>query len=68
MNNSHILKVATRLDSDLLRTFLEVSTTGSFSKAAGQIFRSQSAVSLQMKHLEAVLGQTLFRRHGGAYI
>ena len=64
MNNSHILKVATRLDSDLLRTFLEVSTTGSFSKAAGQIFRSQSAVSLQMKQLEAVLGQTLFRRHG----
>ena len=64
MNNSHILKVATRLDSDLLRTFLEVSASGSFSKAAGQIFRSQSAVSLQMKQLEAVLGQALFRRHG----
>jgi DNA-binding transcriptional LysR family regulator len=64
MNNSHTLKVATRLDSDLLRTFLEVSTSGSFSKAAGHIFRSQSAVSLQMKQLEAVLGQALFQRHG----
>lgn len=64
MSISNISSAAARLDSDLLRTFLQVATTGSFSKAAGRIFRSQSAVSLQMKQLEQLLGQTLFERHG----
>ena len=64
MSISNITTVAARLDSDLLRTFLEVSATGSFSKAASRIFRSQSAVSLQMKQLEGLLGEALFQRHG----
>jgi DNA-binding transcriptional LysR family regulator len=64
MSNSNIKRSGARLDSDLLRTFLEVSATGSFSKAAHRIYRSQSAVSLQMKQLEASLGQALFQRHG----
>jgi DNA-binding transcriptional LysR family regulator len=64
MTNTNISKLAARLDSDLLRTFLEVASSGSFSQAGCQIFRSQSAVSLQMKQLEAVLGQALFKRHG----
>jgi len=52
-----------KLDSELLRTFLAVAETGSFSKGATRIFRSQSAVSLQIKQLENVLGQTVFQRH-----
>ena len=51
-----------KLDSELLRTFLAVAESGSFSKGAQRIFRSQSAVSLQIKQLEQVLGQTVFQR------
>jgi DNA-binding transcriptional LysR family regulator len=52
-----------RLDSELLRTFLAVTREGSFSRAAECVFRSQSAISLQIKQLEAVLGRPLFQRH-----
>ncbi|WP_379866554.1 LysR family transcriptional regulator [Marinobacter sp. M5B] len=51
-----------KLNSDLLRTFLAVAETGSFSRAAERIFRSQSAVSLQIKQLENSLGQAAFQR------
>ena len=50
------------LDSELLRTFLAVAESGSFSRAARLIYRSQSAVSLQIKQLEATLGQVVFER------
>jgi len=52
-----------QLDSELLRTFLAIAQTGSFSKGAERIFRSQSAVSLQIKRLEGLLGRPLFERH-----
>lgn len=52
-----------KLDSELLRTFLVVAETGSFSRGAARIFRSQSAVSLQVKQLENTLGQAVFQRH-----
>lgn len=48
------------LDHELLRTFVAVVDTGSFTRAAAQIFRSQSAVSMQMKRLEKQLEKTLF--------
>jgi len=51
------------LDTDLLRTFLAVADTGSITGAAAVIGRSQSAASLQIKGLEALLGQPLFDRH-----
>lgn len=54
----------TRLDSDLLRTFLAVCEAGSVSGGAGVIGRSQSAASLQIKQLEGIVGRPLFRRHG----
>ncbi|MCB1478359.1 MAG: LysR family transcriptional regulator [Rhodobiaceae bacterium] len=54
----------THLDSDLLRTFLVVSETGSISGAALRINRSQSATSLQIRQLETAAGQALFVRHG----
>ena len=52
-----------QLDSELLRTFLVVTNSGSLSAAATRIFRSQSAVSLQIKQLESILGHTVFQRH-----
>lgn len=53
-----------RLDSDLLRTFLAIIDSGSMSAAAARIGRSQSAVSLQVKRLESILGKAAFERHG----
>lgn len=52
------------LDSDLLRTFVAVTQAGSITDGATQIHRSQSATSIQVKRLEAILGQAVFERHG----
>jgi DNA-binding transcriptional LysR family regulator len=51
------------LDSDLLRTFLAVADTGNLTRAADAVRRTQSAVSMQIKKLEDLLGFTLFERH-----
>ena len=61
LSNTYI--ATEHLNSELLRTFLVVAETGSFSKAATHVFRSQSAVSLQIKQLEELLEQPLFDRH-----
>jgi DNA-binding transcriptional LysR family regulator len=50
------------LDLDLLRCFARVAETGSFTRAGDQIGRSQSAVSLQIKKLEGLVGRTLIDR------
>jgi DNA-binding transcriptional LysR family regulator len=50
------------LDSDLMRSFLAVADAGSVTAAAVRLFRTQSAVSLQVKRLEESLGQPLFDR------
>lgn len=52
------------LDSDLLRTFLAVAQAGSVTDGAARIHRSQSATSIQIKRLEAILGRPVFERHG----
>lgn len=52
------------LDNDLLRTFVAISDTGSFTRAAQRIHRTTSAVSMQVKRLEETLGRTLFLREG----
>jgi len=52
------------LDILLLRSFVAVSRTGSVSVAARQVSRTQSAVSMQMRRLEAIAGQPLLRRTG----
>jgi DNA-binding transcriptional LysR family regulator len=51
-----------KLDSDLLRTFIAIADSGSFTKGADRIYRSQSAVSLQIKRLEEILGDRVFER------
>jgi DNA-binding transcriptional LysR family regulator len=50
------------IDIDLLRTFLAIAETTSFSKAAERVFRTPSAVSMQMKKLEDLLGVAVFTR------
>lgn len=52
------------LDSDLLRTFVCVAQAGSVTQGALQINRSQSATSLQIRRLEAIVGHPVFERHG----
>lgn len=51
-----------RLDSDLLRTFLAVAETGNVTRAAARLGRTQSAISMQIKRLEDMVGETLFER------
>jgi DNA-binding transcriptional LysR family regulator len=50
------------LDIDLLRTFVAIVETRSFTAAADVVRRTQSALSLQMKKLEDQIGHTLLRR------
>ena len=53
------------MDTELYRTFLAIGDTGSFTAAAREVGRTQSAVSQQVKRLEHVLGHALFDRAGG---
>jgi DNA-binding transcriptional LysR family regulator len=50
------------LDPDLLKAFLAVAEHRSFTRAAEQLNRTQSAVSVQIKRLEQRLGTRLFQR------
>jgi DNA-binding transcriptional LysR family regulator len=50
------------LDNDILRTFVAIAETGNFSTAAEVVFRTPSAVSMQIKKLEEQLKTTLFLR------
>lgn len=52
------------LDIDLLRAFVTVVETGSFTRAAALLGRTQPAVSLQIRRLEAQLRSPLFDRGG----
>ncbi|MES9927624.1 MAG: LysR family transcriptional regulator, partial [Candidatus Thiodiazotropha sp. 6PDIVS] len=51
------------MDTEQLKTFLEVSKTRHFGRAAQQLFLSQSAVSSRIKSLEEQLGTPLFVRN-----
>ena len=53
---------APNLEIDLLRSFAAVADTGSFTAAADVVARTQSAVSMQIKRLEEVLGRRVFER------
>lgn len=56
------------LDSDLLRTFLAVADTGNVTRAADMVRRTQSAVSMQIRRLEDLIGSALFERHSRGVI
>jgi DNA-binding transcriptional LysR family regulator len=51
-------------DMDALRTMVVGVDLGSFARAASQLGRSQSAVSMQLKKLEQQAGRPLLRRDG----
>ena len=53
-----------RLTLDQLRVLIAVAETGSFSAAARQLGRVQSAVSQAVATLEDILGTALFDRYG----
>jgi len=53
------------MDFDQLNTFLEVARLSSFSKAAETCFRTQPAISSQIRALEEEVGAKLFDRSGG---
>lgn len=50
------------LNSDLLRSFVTIAESGNLTVAAGRLHRTQSAISVQLRNLEADLGVTLFAR------
>ena len=52
------------MDLDQLHTFLEIVRLKSFSKAAQTCYRTQPAISAQVRQLEQELGTTLFERLG----
>jgi DNA-binding transcriptional LysR family regulator len=52
------------MDLDQLTTFLEVAKLGNFSRAGEKVYRSQSAVSAQIRQLEQDYGTKLLDRSG----
>src|SRR5580698_6856294 len=54
------------IDIDQLRTFIAIAETGSFTRAAEFVHKTQSAVSMQMKRLEERSGRPIFVRDGRA--
>lgn len=51
------------LDLELLRTLRTVARVGSFTAAAARVHRTQSAVSMQIKRLEELVGLQLLHRN-----
>jgi len=57
------------LNIDLLRAFVTIAETESFTRAAARLGLTQPAVSLQMRRLEAQLDRRLFdRSQGGVHL
>lgn len=54
------------LPTDLLHAFIAVVDCGGVGAASGRVGRGQSAVSLQIRRLESLLGVALFSRQGRA--
>jgi len=52
------------LDVDLLKTFIAIAEHGSYTKAADQVHKTQSAISMQMKRLEDIVSRPVFQKQG----
>ena len=50
------------LELELLRTLVAIAETGNFSAAAAAVYRTPSAVSMQVKKIEEIVGRAVFRR------
>lgn len=53
----------TNIPTDVIRTFVAVADTGSFTKAAQKLQLSQPAVSSQIKRLQRLIGGPLFEHN-----
>lgn len=56
------LIIIDRMDSQLLKTFLNLYETRNFTTTAKRLHRSQAAISLQLNRIEEMLGKKLFHR------
>ncbi|KAF0230318.1 MAG: HTH-type transcriptional regulator [Beijerinckiaceae bacterium] len=54
------------LDNDHLRTLIAIAETGSFTRAAEIVHKTQSAVSMQIRRLEERLSREIFMKEGRA--
>ncbi len=52
------------IPTEVLRSFVAIADTGSFTQAATQVLRTQSAVSQQIQKLEDLIGRAVFTRDG----
>lgn len=52
------------LDNDHLRSLVAIAETGSFTRAAEIVHKTQSAVSMQIRKLEERLGRAIFIKEG----
>lgn len=71
-NESILLKTSNlvmhmELPIDLLQTFSSIAETGSFTRAGESQHITQSAVSMQMKRLEEIVGHPLFQKSGRSF-
>ncbi|MBS0639273.1 MAG: LysR substrate-binding domain-containing protein [Acetobacteraceae bacterium] len=59
---------ATSLDPELLHAFVLIADGHTFTQAAERMGRTQSAVSMQIKRLEDILGRSVLQRSKGGAI
>ena len=62
MTDYHSYMIPIDLDIDMLRCFMEVAKTGSFTKARNNIGLTQSGVSVKIRRLEERLSSQIFNR------
>jgi DNA-binding transcriptional LysR family regulator len=62
------MSITQGLDPELLRAFQLIAEGSSFTQAADQLGRTQSAVSMQIKRLEDILGKSVLSRGKGGTI
>jgi len=60
--NVHVSAQLPLLELDLLKTLVAIAETGNFSSAADAVFRTPSAVSMQVKKIEELLDKKIFIR------
>ena len=56
------------IPTDLLRAFITIVDLRGYTRAGEQLGRSQSAISLQMKRLQELLGGSLVAKEGSAQL
>ena len=61
MSAPHLAQIPL-LELDLLKTLVAINDTGNFSAAAAAVYRTPSAVSMQVKRIEELLGRAVFLR------